>query len=602
MESISGLDASFLYIETPTSPMHVGSVAILEGSLSFKKFRETIASRLHMIPTLRKRLMEIPLSIDYPYWVDDPNFNLDLHLQHVALPSPGDWKALRALASRIFSEPLDRSRPLWSFTFVEGLDAIPQVPKGSVAIISKIHHVAIDGMAGAGIMSLLFDLSPEAKDIPSPREFKPNPLPNDVGLITRSAFSFATRPLKLPRILADTLKSTVKAGFLTRAQNLDLPTAPFTAPNTPLNGIISAQRKWNTAILSLERIKVLKRVMNTTLNDVMLAICSGALRRYLLEKEKLPAKPMVAMVPISTREKGDGVEGNRLSAMLVQLATHIEDPIDRLEAIFENTQKGKTYQGALGANTLSGIAEAVPFGVANRATRLYSRYHIAKYHNPVFNVVITNVPGPQIPLYLNGHKLISVGGMAPIIDGMGLIITIFSYNGSVTVSPTSDQNSMPDLDLFTRYLRESANELEAAVLAYDTKRKQATEESTYEPESDQFFDHMKKVIKESPELFSEVSGLMQFHVVGPQDSFWQMSFRNHPGTVRRGKSKKPDITIKVSDRNLMRIANGDIDIQTAFIQTRLTFQGDTSIAMALGNALAGVPLLNPENGHSTESK
>ncbi|MEM6967692.1 MAG: wax ester/triacylglycerol synthase family O-acyltransferase, partial [Bacteroidota bacterium] len=457
LQSISGMDATFLYVESPTSPMHVGSVAVIEGDLKFETFRKIIQSRIHMIPKLRKRLVYVPLSVDYPYWVDDPNFDIDLHLDHIALPKPGGWNELRNTASSVFSEHLDQNRPLWSFTFVEGLDNVPQVPKGSVAIVSKIHHVAIDGMAGAGMMSLIFDFTPEKQKIPNPRPFKPKPLPNELSMIMKSAVSFAENPLKFPKLITKTLQASIKAGVVTRVQRSELPTAPFTAPPTPLNGIISSRRKWNTAILDLQRVKNLKKMAGTTLNDVVLAFCAGALRRYLVEKKKLPLKPLVAMVPISTRtdaEKND--LGNQVSSMLVQLATNIEDPIERLETIHENTIKGKTYQDALGAKTLANMAEAVPFGVANQAARLYSRYQISSFHKPVFNVTITNVPGPNFPLYLNGHKLLSIMGMAPIIDGMGLIITILSYDGLLTISPTSDANSMPDIDDFTRYIRESA--------------------------------------------------------------------------------------------------------------------------------------------------
>jgi len=268
LESISGMDAAFLYGETDTSPMHIGSVAIIEGSLEFETFKKTIHSRLHQMPKMRKRLVYVPMSIDYPYWVDDPNFDIDLHIHHIALPKPGSWKHLRAVASKIFSEPLDQSRPLWSFTFVEGLDNVPQVPKGSVAIISKIHHVAIDGMAGAGILSLIFDMTDKVLKIPEPRPYHPAPLPNELSLILNSAVSFAKNPFKFPKLIGNALTATLKAGFLTRANKVELPTAPFSAPSTPLNGIVSARRKWNTAILSLDRVKALKSIMECTLNDV----------------------------------------------------------------------------------------------------------------------------------------------------------------------------------------------------------------------------------------------------------------------------------------------------------------------------------------------
>ena len=586
IQAISGMDATFLYAESSTNHMHVGSLAVIEGSLKFDTFRDTIHSRLHLIPKLRQRLMYVPLSIDYPYWVDDPHFDIDLHLTHIALPKPGGWKELRDTASKIFSEPLDHSRALWSFTFVEGLDTIPQMPAGSVAIISKMHHVAIDGVAGAGLLSLLFDLTPDKKDIPAPKPFNPKPLPNELSLIVKSTISFAEEPLKFPRILANTLTATLKAGFLTRVQKKDLPTAPFTAPPTPINGIISARRKWNTAILSLDRVLALKNMMGTTMNDIMLAICAGALRRYLLEKGKLPKKPMVAMVPVSTRTS-DNTEGtgNQITPMLVQLATNIEDPIERLETIHENTSRGKTYQGAVGAKTLSNMAEAVPFGLANQAARLYSRFHVSEMHNPVFNVTITNVPGPNIPLYINGHKLMSVMGMAPIIDGMGLIITIFSYNGLVTISPTSDVNSMPDLDNFSRYLRESANELEAAILKHNEGKSKKTVKKAAKSESDPLFEKLKKFLKKQPKTDAPKGGVYQFKVTGAAPTDWTIDLNTVPGTVKRSKADSPDVTFTIEDEHLMRVTEGKLDIQTAFIQGRLKIDGDFTMAMKLGKIL-----------------
>lgn len=587
LQPISGIDATFLYTETPTSPMNIGSVLVIEESLNFQTFRDIVHSRIHQIPKLRQRLMYVPLSIDYPYWADDPNFDIDLHINHIALPKPGSWQQLRNIASQIFSEPLDQSRPLWSMTFVEGLDTIPQVPAGSVAIIGKIHHVAMDGMGSAGLLSLFLDFTPEKKEIPAPKPYKPQPLPNELSLILKSAMSFAEEPLKFPKLVTNTLTATIKAGFLTRVQRQELPTAPFTAPNTPLNGIIASRRKWNTAILSLERILKLKKIMGTTMNDVMLAICAGALRRYLLEKGKLPEKPLVAMVPISTRgEKVEESHDNQLSAMLIQMATNIADPIERLETIHDNTTRGKTYKGAVGAKTLANMAEAVPFGIANQAARLYSRFQIAELHKPVFNVAITNVPGPSFPLYVNGHKMLSIMGSAPIIDGMGLIITILSYDGHVTVSPISDVKSMPDLDVFTRYIRESANELEAAILAHKEKETQKkVVKKAEKPASDKLFKDFKKFLKELPDNGKPKSGIFQFNITGPVQAHWVVDISTYPGTVKSGKIDKPDATFTIEDDHLVRIAAGDLDVQTAFIQGRLKIDGDYTQAMKLAKIL-----------------
>lgn len=590
VKSISGLDATFLYGETPTSPMHVGSVAIVEGSLKYKDFRKVIMSRIHHIPKFRRRLMYVPFSVDHPYWVDDPDFNIDMHIKHVALPKPGDWKQLRRMASREFSEPLDQSRPLWSFTFVEGLDNLSQVKPGSVAIISKVHHVAIDGMAGAGLLAVLFDFGPDVKEIPEPKPFKPKPLPNELTLMLKSGIGFAKDPLKFPRIIKESLEATMKAGFITRAQHLDLPTAPFTAPKTPLNGIISAERKWNTSIISLARVKKLKNIMGTTVNDILLAICAGAIRRYLEEKRKLPKKPLVAMVPISTRKQEDGNEGNKLSAMLVQLATHIEDPIERLEKIYENTIKGKTYQGAAGAKTLSNLAESVPFGVANQAARLYSRYSLAKMHNPVFNVVITNVPGPQIPIYLHGHKLLHIMGMAPIIDGMGLIITILSYGDHITISPTTDKNSMPDSTAFSNYILDAANELEKCVLDYDrTKgKKTKAKAKASSTKTNSYFTKLRKKIKENPKAFDDLSGKIQFLIKGPASADYLLNLDAKTPTIRKVRAKAFDVSFTIQDVHLKKIEEGSLDFESAVIQGRLVMTGDEALAKKVVDVLNSI--------------
>lgn len=464
MEELSGLDASFLYLETPKVPMHIGGVAIMEGSLQFDDFKQFIQDRLHTVDKLTQKLVTVPMSLDRPYWVEDPDFDLNQHLHRTALPRPGGWKELRYLASRLFSQQLDRERPLWEFIFVEGLDSIPQVPKGSVALISKVHHAGFDGKSGADLMTMLYDVSPIPRSVAPPVSKKIDEVPGPVGLMAKSAYNFITRPGKLPGLLWDTGKSTLKAGSLSRNQGVGMPTIPLRAPKTRFNDTVEASRVWNSAILDIQRVKALRKIVKgATLNDVILAICSGALRRYLQDKNELPEKPLVAMVPVSTRtDEEKNAMGNQVSAMYVQLATDLDDPIKRLEKIHQNTVIGKLYQDAIDAKSLMGYAELIPFGLAGVAARFYSSAAVAKRHNPFFNVVITNVPGPQIPLYLAGHKLIVNMGTAPIFDGMGLIMPICSYNGTISISPTSAKNLMPDLDVFTRYIRESANELEQA--------------------------------------------------------------------------------------------------------------------------------------------
>lgn len=585
LESVSGLDAAFLYAETPTSPMHIGSVAVIEGDLDFATFYKRIASRIHLIPKLRKRLVYVPGGIDYPYWADDPNFDLDMHINHVALPKPGGWKQLRDVTSHIFSEPLNQNRPLWSFTFVEGLDSIPQVPKGSVAVVSKIHHVAIDGMAGAGILGLLFDFSPEPPEEPTPEPWNPKPLPNEIGMVAKSVSSFAENPFKFPKLLSETVQASLKAGMLTRVQQADLPDSSFSAPMTPLNGLRTARRVWNTAILSLDRVKAIKKIMGTTMNDVFLAFCAGALRRWLDEKGKLPAKPLVAMVPVSVRDGGDDMN-NQISSMLVQIATNVDDPIERLEVIHENTVRGKIYQDALGAKTLAKMAEIVPFGVANQAARLYSRFQMAELHSPIANCTITNVPGPQFPLYLSGHKLLAILGLAPIIDGMGLIITIFSYDGYVTITSTSDAKTMPDVREFSKYIREAANELEALVLkrGKNQKRREARKADT--SKSDKFFEDLKKRLKKSPDLF-KVKGTFNFEISGDAGVQWKIDTSKAKVSIRRGHAAESDAVIAIQDKHIQRIAEGDLAWLAAEVQGRVKVAGDSALALELLGELDG---------------
>ena len=465
MEELSGLDASFLFLETPNVSMHIGGVNIIEGSMNFEEFQQFIQDRVHTVAKLTQKLITVPLNIDRPYWVEDPNFDLNMHLKRVVLPKPGGWKELRSLASQVFSQQLDRDRPLWEFVFVEGLDNISHVPKGSVALISKMHHAGFDGKSGADLMAMLFDVSPIPRKVMPQRPKAEENIPGSIELLARSAYNLATIPGKLPSLLWDTGKSALKVGYI-RSKGIKIPTMPFSAPKTRFNDIVEEERLWSSTILEMSRVKALRKIVDgATVNDVILAICAGALRRYLLEKDELPDKPLVAMVPVSTRTNEEkNAMGNQVSAMYVQLATDISDPIKRLEKINLNTLVAKLYQDAVDARSFISSTDLIPFGLANVAARYYSQLALAKHHNPFFNVVITNVPGPQIPLYLAGHKLLANMGTAPIFDGMGLIMPICSYNGSISINPTSAVNIMPDLDLFNRYIRESANDLESAVV------------------------------------------------------------------------------------------------------------------------------------------
>ncbi len=574
IQQISGSDATFLYAESPSSPMHIATLTIMEGSIEFDDFKAIVASKLHLIPKFRKRLLNVPLNLDYPYWVDDPNFDIDLHINRLRLPKPANWKTLREMTSSIFSSPLDLRRPLWSIDFIEGLDEVSQVPKGSVAIVSKVHHVMIDGSSGVGIMGILFDKSSDDKDkeIPKPKPFEPDALPDEINLLLKSSQTFLKDPLKIPKLLGETAFSFLKGNIKSQI-NLKKPRKKtYSTPNTIFNNSVSPKRTWGTAILSFDRINTLRKIMNVSINDIILAICAGGIRKYLSEKEKLPTQPLVANVPISIRVKGEKQEmNNQISNMLVRIATHIKDPIDRLEYIQEQTNMGKTRHKAVGAKALSKMADAVPFGLANLAAGLYSKYNIKEFHRPPFNVTITNVPGPKGPLYLRGHKILSIFGLTPVLDGFGLIIAAFSYNGLVSLTTTSDARTMPDADKFSRYIRESANELEEIILTKDNKKSKI---SNTKVKSTSFFTALKKYLNADEELRKIFLGVYDFELNLEQSLVnYQLNITEKSVSIQKKKTSNPLSSISISDEKLLNLHKKKLLLEEAKIQGRIKFSG-----------------------------
>ncbi len=578
IEPISGYDAAFIYSETPKSPMHIASLTVVEGSLDYEEFKTGVANKLHLMQRFRQRLVNVPFNVDYPFWADDPNFDIDLHVQHIRLPEPGDWKTLRKLTASIFSTPLDLRRPLWSIHFIEGITNIDQVPKNSVAILAKVHHVMIDGMSGVGVMGLLFSFTPETKQYEDekPVPFQPQPLPNDITLLAKSYIGFLKNPLRVPRIagkaMFNIMKSRAAKKMMLGSETIN---PAYPVPHTIFNGHISPKRLWGTAIISLDRVKVLKKTMEVTINDIFLAICSGAIRKYLLEKDKLPSQPLVANVPVSVRAKEAANDiNNQISNMMIPIATHVEDPIERLETIQEQTIQGKIRHQALGANTLAEMANAVPFGLANLAAGVYSRYNLNELHRPPFNVTISNVPGPQIPLYLNGRKVDSIFGLTPVVDGFGLIIAIFSYNGKVSITATSDVKTMPDIEVFARYLRESANDLEAVILDRG-KVKKAVAKKVHRTHS--FFNKIKKHFKDHPRLTKKIRGVYQMEVKYPEKvETWQLDLREQPAKISKRPVKNFQSKIFVDANHLTRLVKGGLSWDEAQVQGRIKLEGSAS--------------------------
>lgn len=445
MQRLSGLDATFLYLETPRNHMHVASTAVFDpstvpGGYSFDKVRDLVESRLHLLPPFRRRLVEIPLQIHHPLWIEDPDFDLDYHLRRAALPAPGGERELAEFAADVMGRPLDRSRPLWEMYVVEGLE------NGMIATVTKTHHAAIDGVSGAELTVNLLDLQPEPAETQPEAEWKPDREPTDIELLAWSLNSLARQPVLAAKAARRTLEAALTLRRRNRQPEVTPPPAPFSAPRTSLNGAITPHRKFAFTQIPLDEVKMVKNALGGTVNDVVLALCSGALRSYFAGRDEALESSLVAMVPISVRtEDLKGTMGNQVSQMLVSLASDVEDPVERLHTITAATRHAKDQERAIGAETLMNWAEFAAPAVAARAARLYSNMRLADRHRPIFNVTISNVPGPNFPLYSAGARMVAMYPMGPIADGGGLNITVMSYMGTMFFGLVACRETVPGL-------------------------------------------------------------------------------------------------------------------------------------------------------------
>ena len=386
MQQLTGLDTSFLNIETPTTYGHVSGLAIFDpstapGPITLDDVKRLILERIHLLPPYRRRLVEVPFGLDHPYWIEDPDFDIDFHVRHIGLPPPGDARQLGEQVSRIVARPLDRSRPLWELYVIEGLEG------GYTAQLTKIHHCAIDGVSGAELLTTLLDVSPEPRRVEPPRRaWRPEPQPTQLEMMARGLWGVAGTPRKGFRVAREALRNLPAvaesvgvelpgAGLINRLigrRNEPLLSEEETpVPRTSFNDQITPHRRFAFGSLSLDEVKEIKNELGVTVNDVVMALCSGALRRYLEERKELPADPLVAMVPVSVRtEEQKGSFGNQVSAMTASLHTHIADPIVRLERIHESMRVAKERHKALPATLLQDFAQFAPPAVAARAARV----------------------------------------------------------------------------------------------------------------------------------------------------------------------------------------------------------------------------------------
>jgi WS/DGAT/MGAT family acyltransferase len=455
MEQLNGMDAGFLSMETSVQQGHVGGVVIVDPSTAphgwgFDTIRDLIQRRIHLLPPFTRRLVTVPFDLDHPYWVEDAGFDLDFHLRHIAVPPPGDATRLAALVARIHERPLDRSRPLWEMYVIEGLEG------GRVATYTKVHHAAVDGVTGAEILTILLDTSPHAESrLIEPNEARPiDRVPGQMELLARSALSAVVRPAKALRLGYQLVRSLPGLkpleslpALVGLARDTDdvLSRPTLVAPHTVLNAPITPHRRWAFDVVPLETARDIKDAAGVTVNDVVIAATAGAVRRWLLAQDALPNRSLQAMVPISIRtQSDDGGIGNEVSAMIAPIGTHLEDPFERLGFVSETMRIAKDTHQATPATLLRDVAEFAPPAVAARAARLVFRNGRAGRITP-FNLVISNVPGPGVPLYLAGAQLEGHFPVSAIVDGAALNITLHSYLDRLCFGIVSDREIIPDL-------------------------------------------------------------------------------------------------------------------------------------------------------------
>ncbi|MGN6496019.1 MAG: WS/DGAT/MGAT family O-acyltransferase [Tsuneonella sp.] len=466
MRQLQGMDASFVALETKNSPMHIGSLLIYNPATApggFVRYKDILAffeSRLQLSRTVRQRLVRVPFDLDYPYWIEDPDFDLEYHVRHVALPKPGDWRQLCIQAARIFARPLDLTRPPWEFTIIEGIDGIEGVAKGSYAMVTKVHHAAIDGMSGIDLMEAMHTLDPAAPPPESADTWKPEKVPSPAELLGKSYFNAVTNPLKQLEAAAKAAPGLAKALKGIVAQEFDV-SGEMIAPKSRFNKVISAHRVVEGRSVPLADIKAIRALApGAKVNDVFLAIIGGAMRKYLAAHNDLPAKTLTAMAPISVRSKDEkGDKGNQVAAMIAPLGTHIEDPVERLKFVHARTVNSKAMTDAIGARNMTEVSKVSPALYMSLGAQLYTRLGLANRMGPPFTTVVTNVPGPPVPIYSAGARLESMMGLICLTDGMGLAHVVQSYTDEATIAFTACRELMPDPEFYAHCIEQSFEEL-----------------------------------------------------------------------------------------------------------------------------------------------
>lgn len=456
LDRLTAIDAQFLTNEHENAHMHIGAVMIFEGDPpTYDEFKAHIGSRLDFVPRYRQKLVYPPYGTGRPLWADDPDFNLNYHLRHTALPKPGGERELKILASRLFSQALDRSKPLWEMFLVEELEG------DRFAIIIKSHHAMIDGISGVDIGTVIFDVTADAEPIVPKEEWKPRPLPSNLNLLERGAKELATEPVKLGEKAINALRkpSSLAGRVGESAEGLAEVARALadSAPDVPLNVPIGPHRRITWTSADLTDYRKVKDIFGTTVNDVVLAVAAGSIREWLIKRGvDTDGLELRAMVPVSVRADDErGQLGNKLATMRAPLPVYEADPVARLEIVSAAMDGLKQSKQALGAEVIARLNDFAPPTLLAQAARL-------TFSTRLFNLLVTNVPGPQIPLYVLGRKLDRPYPVAFLAKNHGLAVGVMSYAGQVNIGLIGDFDAMPDIGQVRRGLNESLAELLAA--------------------------------------------------------------------------------------------------------------------------------------------
>jgi WS/DGAT/MGAT family acyltransferase len=452
-DRLTGLDSSFLHLEKDGAHMHVASTTLFEGPPpSYPEFRDHIGSRLHLVPRFRQKLRFVPFGQGRPLWVDDPHLNLNYHVRHTSLPAPGSEDQLRKLASRIFAQQLDRTKPLWELWLVEGLEG------GRFAIVGKTHHCLVDGVSGVDITTVLFDVE---KDPPpstgEAEEWVPDPEPSTAQVFGEALVERAVSPGEIVRSARRVLRGprrALRTATDTLAAAGSFAWAGIHAPDTPFNSEIGPHRRFAWVHAPLADFKHVKNELGGTVNDVVLAAVTGALRRYMRARgQPTDGLEIKAMVPVSVRTaEQEGALGNQVSAMMAPLPVWCDDPARRLRLVTQAMGDLKSSKQAMGASLMTKMADFAPPTITGQAARLQARQRF-------FNLVVTNVPGPQFPLYLMGRRMERVFPMVPLAKNQAVCVGIMSYDGQVNFGLVGDYDAMSELDDLAKDLGASIEEL-----------------------------------------------------------------------------------------------------------------------------------------------